>query len=135
MVLFISEQMEEPMNNTQKKVKELYKTLLDAEEHLFPPKRQRLNAPKEKGVYIILSPRGKVLHVGNTPRAKEGVHQRLRNHMNGLSSFAHQYLEGDGDWLRGRCKFKFIVERNPKLRAYLEAYAIGNLCPEHIGAE
>lgn len=121
------------MNDIPKKVKTLFKELLHAEERIFPELREMLDAPKEQGVYVIFGPRGRVVHVGRTPRAKDGIHQRLKNHMSGLSSFTYNYLEDDGNWLRGRYKYKFIVVRNKYIRAYLEAYAIGKLCPAHIG--
>jgi hypothetical protein len=33
----------------------------------FPQPYTRLEAPREKGIYVILSPRGKIMHVGATP--------------------------------------------------------------------
>src|SRR3981189_1497793 len=46
----------------------------------FPPVRGRLEAPREKGVYVIYSPSGRIVHVGRTPRAKGGIAQRLKDH-------------------------------------------------------
>jgi hypothetical protein len=42
-------------------------------------------------------------------------------------------FNGDGSRLRGRYKFRCIVVRSDRQRALLEAYAIGFLCPAHMG--
>lgn len=115
-------------------MKILFKKLLNSEDQVFPKPRETLDAPTKKGVYVIFDSKGKVLHIGCTPRVKEGISQRLKDHMYGRSSFTYNYLEGDGGRLRGKFKFKYVLVGNEKLRAYLEAYAIGCLCPEHIGA-
>ncbi len=119
----------------QEKVEELFKKLKSAKDQIFPKKGETLEVPTEQGVYIIYGSKGKVLHVGRTLSGKNGIKQRLENHMSsGQSSFTRNYLDGGkGEWLRGRCKFRYIVVRDDRIRAYLEAYAIGSLCPEHIG--
>ena len=99
----------------------------------FPPARQHLDVPSKHGVYIIYSPRGTVLHVGRTLRGKQGLRQRLNNHLHGASSFTIQFLEGKGSKLRGTHMFSFIEVSNARTRALLEAYAIGSLCPKHLG--
>src|SRR6266403_3559972 len=66
----------------------------------FPAARGRINAPDAQGVYFIYSPRGKVLHVGRTPRGKKGLRQRLNNHLHAGSSFTLKYLDGHGARLR-----------------------------------
>ncbi len=86
----------------------------------------------EQGVYIIYSNRNKVLHVGRTVRARNGLKQRLTDHKRGQSSFVKKGLKGDRDRLRN-CHFKYIVEDNNRIRALLECYTIGGLYPEHIG--
>jgi hypothetical protein len=89
--------------------------------------------PDKKGVYVIYDSKNNVAHVGRTPRTKYGISQRLKDHLYGRPSFTYNYLDGDGEWLRGRFKFNFIIVRSSKIRACLEAYAIGSLCPAHIG--
>ena len=91
------------------------------------------NAPDGRGVYVIYNPRGQVVHVGGTPRGKRGIAQRLENHLHGKSSFVEQHLDGKGYRLWEGYSFRCLVVRAPKPRAYLEAYAIGMLCPAHIG--
>lgn len=121
------------MANEAGKIEKLFSKLCNAELRTFPPFRGRLDAPAEQGVYIIYSPRGKVVHVGTTPRAKGGIAQRLRNHIYGLSSFTYVFLNGDGSQLREAYQFRCLAVPNPRHRALLEAYAIGHLCPAHLG--
>ena len=116
-----------------KRVEDLFNELMHSPLHRFPPFRGELKAPDQLGVYVIQTPRGKVAHVGRTPRAKGGIAQRLRDHMAGSSSFTIQYLKRGGSELRGKYKFRFIVVKNPRHRALLEAYTIGQLCPDHLG--
>ena len=73
--------------------------------------------------------------MGATPRAAGGIAQRLQNHMQTLSSFTLNYLplNGDGSKLRAGYSFKCVVVSSNRLRALLEAYAIGHLCPLHLG--
>ncbi len=114
-------------------VEELFNTLTNVEASVFPELRGKLNAPDAQGVYVIYDPKGHVVHVGRTPKAKGGIAQRLRNHMSGSSSFKYYYLDGDGSKLRGKFKFRCIAVKNPRIRALLEAYAVGRLCPKHLG--
>ena len=114
-------------------VKILFGQLINSKEDLFPEPRKKIPAPNKRGVYIIYSPKGKVLHVGRTPKARNGIAQRLRDHLNANSSFTNKYLKRDGSKLRQGYKFKYLVVSDPRLRAFLEAYAIGYLCPAHIG--
>ena len=92
-----------------------------------------MNAPTDRGVYLILNPRGTVLHVGSTPRAANGIKQRLYGHLQDKSSFVNVYMKHDGDRLRSGYKFKCVVVNDPRQRALLEAFAIGQLLPKHIG--
>lgn len=101
--------------------------------HRFPPNGGRLEAPIDQGVYLIFGPKGRLLHVGRTPRAKRGLAQRLRDHLNGASSFVIQYLNGRGQSLRRGYTYRYLVVRSRRKRAMLEALAIGALCPAHIG--
>ncbi len=89
--------------------------------------------PTKQGVFIIYSNNKKtVLHVGRTVRAKNGLKQRLANHKYGQSSFVKQELNGNKNKLKNYY-FKFLVEENHRIRALLECYIIGQLCPKHIG--
>ncbi len=122
-----------PQSGELKIIQEWLAALLRAEKQPFPGPYKTLIAPNQKGVYIIYSPRGKVLHVGSTPRAKHGIAQRLRNHLAGQSSFTAKMFNRDGSQLRNGYQYSYRVVKNDRHRALLEALAIGQLCPEHIG--
>lgn len=121
----------------QKDVEELFNKLMNAQQENFPEtsERKALAAPECRGVYVIYDRSGRVVHVGGTPRGKRGIAQRLQNHLNSASSFTKNYppLEGDGSKLRDGFTFRCLPVPNDRLRAFLEAYAIGHLCPAHIG--
>lgn len=121
------------MTREQEKVKALFAELMRSQLQTFPESRGKLNAPAGRGVYIIYDSRGRVAHVGSTPRAKGGIAQRLRNHMAGASSFTRVKFNRDGSKLRSKYKFQCIEIRDKRCRAFLEAYAIGTMCPSHIG--
>ena len=114
-------------------VKAQFRALLQQPLRKFPMPGEPLDAPKLKGVYVIYDPKGKVVHVGRTPKARGGLAQRLKDHLSGASSFTLHYLKKDGAKLRGRYRFRCLAVGDRWLRAYLEAYAIGRLCPAHIG--
>ena len=42
-------------------------------------------------------------------------------------------LERDGTTLRKGYTFSYMIVPDPRMRALLEAYAIGRLCPAHLG--
>lgn len=117
----------------QKQVRTLFGQLVKAPLHLFPKAGERLSAPNERGIYIIYSPRGKIIHVGRTPSGRNGLRQRLSNHLYGASSFTIHYLGGQGSKLRAGYKFQYLSVADDRRRALLEAYAIGSLCPSHLG--
>ncbi len=120
--------------NEPELVKSLFEQLLTKKIYQFPKEREQLHAPLEKGVYIIRSKDGRVLHVGRTPRAQGGIKQRLYDHLYGRSSFTHNYLNGNGCQLRQKeCTYQCIVIKDSRVRAFVEAYAIGHLCPKHVG--
>lgn len=121
------------MTSEQKAVKSLFAKLIRSPLQTFPESRGKLNAPAGQGVYVIYDPRGRVAHVGSTPRARGGIAQRLRSHMAGASSFTRVKFNRDGSKLRGKYKFRCVKVSVKRHRAFLEAYAIGNLCPTHIG--
>jgi len=123
------------MNKELAKIEKLFEKLINAKEEVFPEMRGKLSAPEKKGVYLIINPKNQIVHVGNTPRAKKGIAQRLKNHINGSSSFKYHFLNGDGSKLRGKYKYKCLVVENPRNMVLLEAYAIAHLCPKHLGVE
>jgi hypothetical protein len=118
-------------------ISRLFRALMKAPRCKFPEVGEKLEASRKKGVYIIFHPRGRVLHVGSTPRAQNGIAQRLRNHMQGQSSFTQRHFKSaskkKGSQLRGRYSYSCVPVSNPRQRALLEAYSIGVLCPKHIG--
>jgi hypothetical protein len=116
-----------------KKIQSLFKKLVSEDPKDFPRAREKLDAPTSKGVYLIISPSGNVLHVGSTPRARNGLHQRLKDHLRGSSSFAKNYLDGEGGKLRSGYKFIYVKVVGARQRAILECYAIGQLQPAHLG--
>jgi hypothetical protein len=109
----------------------------------FPPPRRQLDETDKRGVYVIYSPCGKVLHVGGTPRGQRGIRQRLSNHLHGKSSFTNKsmflWLHGGRalkarySYLRKHCSYRCLPIKDDRLRVLLEAYAIGHLCPDHVG--
>ena len=115
------------------RIQELFNELHMQREFPFPQHGKRLIVPREPGVYIIR--RGKtVLHVGRTVRARGGLHKRLTDHLHGSSSFTKEYLEGNGERLRDSGhSYQYLEVQDPRLRALLEAYAIGSLFPRHLG--
>lgn len=110
------------------------KSELQSSKYFEFPEKGGVKKSNKQGVYIIYKDKKKVLHVGKTNRAKNGINQRLTNHLYGNSSFTINYLKNEGRKLRKKCySFKFIEIKDDKERAYLEALLIGSLCPEHIG--
>lgn len=121
------------MNNEFEEVKRLFALLIASPPEKFPLSGGELNAAKARGVYVIYDPEGKILHVGRTTSGKGGIAQRLNDHMAGTSSFAKKKLEGRGRALRDGCYFRQLAVDDDRERALLESYAIGCLCPEHLG--
>lgn len=96
-------QLESAMNNLieflweqwhpdAKEIANLLRELLANDQLPFPENGKLKDAPRTQGVYIIRE-NGTVLHVGRTYDGKEGLSQRLNNHLSGLSSFAKNYLK------------------------------------------
>jgi hypothetical protein len=121
------------MKNEKRKISALLSKLLKAEVEYFPPPRSSLTATRKQGVYIIYSPSGKVLHVGRTPSGKNGIRQRLSNHLHGASSFTIHHLNKKGSRLRHGYYYRALPVANARHRALLEALGVGQLCPVHIG--
>jgi len=121
------------MTAEYQRIKKLFTELCAQHEFSFPPDRKPLDAPSKQGVYIIRK-NGIVLHVGRTLRGTGGLRQRLMNHLHGASSFTNEYLKGKGATLREKgYTYQFLVVEDTRLRALLEACAIGTLCPKHVG--
>lgn len=122
-----------PSNKESLEIEKLFKKLCNQPRRIFPQQHQHLDAPLNQGVYIIRK-KETVLHVGRTLRGKYGLRQRLTNHLHGSSSFTNEYLKGDGTILRNRVyTYQFIEISDSRKRALLEAFAVGALCPEHVG--
>lgn len=114
-------------------VKKLHDDLIKSATFPFPQKKARINASNKHGVYVIYSPENDILHIGTTKRGKNGLNQRLKNHMSGQSSFTKKYCKPKGIDLRNGYRFKYIEVEDGRKRAFLEALTIGLLCPAHIG--
>jgi hypothetical protein len=121
------------MRGEAKTIKAKLRQLVKSPLLRFPVSGDRLTVPHLQGVYIIYDPKGRVAHVGRTVRGKRGLHQRINNHLHGRSSFVAKALNGKGARLRMGFKFRFITIENSRLRALIEAFAIGQLCPDHLG--
>lgn len=117
----------------RRRVRRLFKQLVAAPLHRFPEARSPLDAPKRQGVYVIVHARRGVVHVGRTTRGRNGLFQRLKNHLQARSSFVLLFARPKGLDLRRDCKFRYVTVENPRARAFLESLAVGELCPAHIG--
>lgn len=111
----------------------LFARLDEQPRYYFPERRQALSASNLHGVYVIRSPRGRVLHVGRTVRGQDGLRQRLRNHLNSQSSFVEAFLYGNGSELRNGYTFQYLVVKSDRKRALLEHFATAHFCPRHLG--
>jgi hypothetical protein len=116
-----------------KKIEKLFRKLKQKPAFVFPLPGKRPTVTTKQGVYVILSPQNKPVHVGRTLRGKRGIAQRLNNHLHGQSSFTAEYLDGNGSKLRGKYRFRYIEVPKARTRALLEAYAVARLCPKHLG--
>jgi hypothetical protein len=104
------------MNGEVQRVKAKFAELIRCPLRSFPVSRRRLRETNKRGIYVIYSPRGKVLHVGGTPRGRRGIFQRLRNHLHGQSSFTikSKYLRKHGgrtlkdryNYVREHCSYR-----------------------------
>ena len=123
------------MTDEPRRTEHLFETLMQQPRQAFPQKRGRLEAPTSRGVYVIRKrSTNRVVHVGRTLRARRGIAQRLKNHLQGNSSFSQEFLGGDGSTLRnGDFTYQCLAVEDPRERTLLEAYAIAHLCPEHLG--
>jgi excinuclease UvrABC nuclease subunit len=99
----------------------------------FPALHEQLDAPNAQGVYVLRDPKRKVLHVGRTLRGKNGLRQRLKNHLNAASSFVIAHLRGNGKRLRSGYTFQYLEVPNSRERILLEYAATVWHCPKHLG--
>jgi predicted GIY-YIG superfamily endonuclease len=118
--------------NEPKVVLEFYNKLCKSELYEFPEKG-KVNLTNKHGVYIIYSSNNEILHVGMTPYGKDGLNQRLYNHISKSGVFYREYLKPRNMSLRGTCKFRYIEIEDARIRALLEALTAGKLCPAHFG--
>lgn len=88
------------MSRELESIKRKFRALMRAERIVFPMPRERISAPTTQGVYLIFGPRGRVLHVGRTVKGRNGLRQRLKNHLQGQSSFTLAIFNGQGERLR-----------------------------------
>ena len=114
-------------------IKRLLKRLNRQPRHPFPSARARLEAPNTHGVYIIRDAARRVLHVGRTLRGKNGLRQRLKNHLQAQSSFVITYLKGHGRRLRSGYTFQYLEVTESRSRILLEYAATVWHCPAHLG--
>lgn len=113
-------------------IKALFEKLISSNYHIFPLKG-KVNVTDNHGIYIIYNPKNEVLHVGNTPSGKEGLNQRLYNHISCTGVFYEKYLKPNKINMRSTHKFKHLEVDDIRQRALLEAYSAGKLCPLHFG--
>jgi len=118
--------------NEATEIMDLYNKLVSSEKYTFPSKG-KVNISRKHGVYIIYDTNDIVLHVGMTPYGKEGLDQRLYNHISKTGVFYREYLKPNKIEMRGKYQFRIIEVSNPRKRALLEALTAGLLCPSHFG--
>jgi hypothetical protein len=111
------------------RIKNYYTKLINSQKYNFSNLK---SITDKQGVYVIYNKKDIVLHVGRTIRGFGGLRQRLGNHKKGQSSFVRIFLKGDKNKIKD-CAFKCIKVPKYQERAWLEGYAIGMLCPRHIG--
>ena len=114
------------------KIEFLFKNLIKADLQDFP-NRGKLNVTCNKGVYIIYNSNEEVVHVGRTPYGKDGLCQRLNDHIYGRSSFARNFLKPNKLSIRKGFSFKILEVSSARERTLLEALTCGLLCPKYIG--
>lgn len=119
-------------NALQIEIKELLNELLKEPLKYFSDNDTISKLTIAQGVYIIYQDKS-ILHVGRTYRAKQGIKQRIKNHLYGNSSFMKYFDKMNKEKLKKYCTFKYIEVKSDRKRALLEFLAIGILCPEYLG--
>jgi hypothetical protein len=116
-----------------REIKSLFKQLQKQKPFPFPKKGESLNVSNKHGVYVIRDSAQIVVHVGRSISGVEGLYQRLKDHLNGNSSFARNYLDGKGSQLRNAYTFQYLEVQDERQRALLEHFATAWHCPKHLG--
>jgi hypothetical protein len=117
------------------RIQAVFNELHAQQDGLCPEPGKPLKAPREPAVYVIHR-REAILYVGKILRARGGLHQRPRNHLHDSLSFTAKHLKRSGATLHDNghtCQF--LIVKDFRQRALLEAYAVGSLCPRHTGLE
>ncbi len=115
-------------------IEKLFTELEERPRLQFPKVGEALGAPQNRhGVYVIRNLAGDVEHVGRTLRGKKGLFQRLKNHLQGQSSFVKEHLSGNGSALRDGYTYQYIEVDDDRKHALLECYATAWHCPAHLG--
>lgn len=120
------------MTEESQTIRKLYENLISSQLHIFPT-RGKVKVSLLHGVYVLYSFSDEVLHVGMTPYGKDGLNQRLYNHISKTGIFYREYLKPNEICLRGIGKFRYIEVDDARARALLEALTAGILCPLHFG--
>jgi GIY-YIG catalytic domain len=115
------------------RVQQLFEALNRVSISLFPRGSESIAVPRKRGVYVIRDPDNAVVYVGRTTRAKNGLHQRLRNHMAGKSALVRVLLQGDTSKLREGFSYQFLEVEDDRERALLEHIATAWHCPKVLG--
>lgn len=114
------------------KIRLLHQKLLESKFYKFPL-LGKIGVSINQGVYIVYDNTKAPLHVGKTNRGRNGLNQRLLNHVRNQSSFSKLYMQKNNISLRDWGAFKFIEIENSRERSFLETITAGLLCPKHIG--
>ncbi len=114
------------------KIMLLHKELVASKFHKFPS-MGKIEVSSKQGIYIVYNNNKTALHVGKTIQAKNGLNQRLHDHVSNRSSFSKLYMQPNNVLLRGWGEFQFIEIENARERSLLEALTADLLCPKHIG--
>jgi len=114
------------------KIMQHHKELLNSKIHRFPS-YGKIEVSIKQGVYIVYDNNKTPLHVGKTNRGRNGLNQRLLNHVRNQSSFSKLYMQINNVSLRDWGEFQFIEVECDRERSLLEALTAGLLCPLHIG--
>lgn len=115
------------------RIQQLLEALNQAPIRPFPRGSESILVPKKLGVYVIRNPDEAVVYVGRTTRAKNGLHQRLRNHMAGKSALVKNHLKGNTSMLREGFSYQFLEVEDDRERALLEHIATAWHCPIVLG--
>jgi hypothetical protein len=110
----------------------LFRQLSQSKSYDFP-KKGLVDITCALGVYIVYDNNNEVTHVGSTLRGKNGLCQRLNNHIQGQSTFSKNFLKKRELSIRQGFSFKLLEVPNPRYRALLESLTCGMLCPKYLG--